>query len=90
MTEGVELHRYAVWKANKKYVDEHNSKPGFRLEMNKFADLVRNIVIRLHVHVHALLHCSWVMQYTTYTISRYLGGKEEEEHSLHICMSPIT
>eukprot|EP00731_Ephydatia_muelleri_P014280 Em0007g1590a len=39
VTEGVELHRYAVWKANKKYVDEHNSKPGFRLEMNKFADL---------------------------------------------------
>ena len=43
VTEGEELRRFAVWEANKKYVDEHNSKQSeFLLEMNKFADLVRN------------------------------------------------
>ena len=43
VTEKEELHRFAVWEANKKYVEEHNAKQSeFFLEMNKFADLVRN------------------------------------------------
>eukprot|EP00731_Ephydatia_muelleri_P025787 Em0017g870a len=40
VTEKEELHRFAVWEANKKYVEEHNAKQSeFFLEMNKFADL---------------------------------------------------
>ena len=44
-TREEELHRKAVWEANNKFINEHNShqnKHGYTLEMNEFGDLVRS------------------------------------------------
>ena len=41
-----ELEKHLVWLSNKKYIEAHNAASdvfGYTLELNKFADLVRQI-----------------------------------------------
>lgn len=40
-----ELKRHTVWKSNQEYIEKHNrdkDSHGYELEMNKFADMVRD------------------------------------------------
>lgn len=45
--EHEELGRHVVWLSNKKYIEEHNKYSdhfGYALEMNKFGDMVNNLL----------------------------------------------
>lgn len=54
-TQEEELRRQIIWKANKKYVEEHNAqkeKFGYTLEMNQFGDLVNHYSLLQYHNCH--------------------------------------